>query len=206
MKSSFNQKISLTAQFHNEYVDLKKYKKALWLRYGDDEKTLIREQPKLAARRTLTADLGNLVTFLPTTILYPASSLPPQLGGSIAPRLTTMDSKEASGTVRKPGPKPLQSSSLRTQYLILYNFVSMILWLVVLGRVVLLVPLVGFGRVYQGAGNFTKWTQTMALLEVVHSAVGIILPSKYLHWNSQLTHAGCRYCTSPNWHNLDAGL
>jgi very-long-chain (3R)-3-hydroxyacyl-CoA dehydratase len=83
-----------------------------------------------------------------------------------------MDSKEALGTVRKPGPKPLQSSSLRTQYLILYNFVSMVLWLVVLGRVVLLVPLVGFGRVYPGVGNFAKWTQTLALLEVVHSAVG----------------------------------
>jgi very-long-chain (3R)-3-hydroxyacyl-CoA dehydratase len=83
-----------------------------------------------------------------------------------------MDSKEASGTVRKPGPKPLQSSSLRTQYLILYNFVSMILWLVVLGRIILLVPLVGFGRVYPGVGNFAKWTQTLALLEVVHSAVG----------------------------------
>lgn len=50
----------------------------------------------------------------------------------------------------------------------------MILWLVVLGRVCLLVPLVGFGQVYRGAGNFTKWTQTLALLEVVHSAVGIV--------------------------------
>jgi very-long-chain (3R)-3-hydroxyacyl-CoA dehydratase len=70
-----------------------------------------------------------------------------------------MDTKEASGTVRKPGPKPLQSSSLRTQYL---------------GRVVLLVPMVGFGNVYQGTENFTKWTQTMALLEVVHSAVGML--------------------------------
>lgn len=49
----------------------------------------------------------------------------------------------------------------------------MILWLVVLGRVVVLVPLVGFGKVYKGAGNFTKWTQTLALLEVVHSAVGM---------------------------------
>jgi very-long-chain (3R)-3-hydroxyacyl-CoA dehydratase len=85
-----------------------------------------------------------------------------------------MDSTEAAGTVQKPGPKPLRSSSLRTQYLILYNFISMILWLVVLGRVCLLVPLVGFGQVYRGAGNFTKWTQTLALLEVVHSAVGMI--------------------------------
>jgi hypothetical protein len=103
-----------------------------------------------------------------------ASDSPAQPGGPIALNSMRMDSKEASGTVRKPGPKPLQSNSLRTQYLILYNFVSMILWLVVLGRVVLLVPLVGFGRVYSGVGNFAKWTQTLALLEVVHSAVGMI--------------------------------
>jgi len=94
-----------------------------------------------------------------------------------------MDAKEASGTVRKPGPKPLQSSSLRTQYLVLYNFVSMILWLVVLGRVILLAPMVGFGQVYRGTGNFTKWTQTMALLEVVHSAVGMS-SVKYKYWRS----------------------
>jgi very-long-chain (3R)-3-hydroxyacyl-CoA dehydratase len=83
-----------------------------------------------------------------------------------------MDSQKATGTARKPGPKPLQSSSPKTQYLILYNFVSAVLWLAVLGRVVLLVPLVGFARVYPGAGNFAKWTQTLALLEVLHAAFG----------------------------------
>ncbi len=57
-------------------------------------------------------------------------------------------------------------------YLILYNFGSAILWLAVLGRVILLVPLVGFRNVYGGVGEFAKWTQTLALLEVVHSASG----------------------------------
>jgi very-long-chain (3R)-3-hydroxyacyl-CoA dehydratase len=83
-----------------------------------------------------------------------------------------MDAKEAESVARKPGPKPLQSSSPRTQYLILYNFVSAILWTVVLGRVILLIPLAGFGNVYGGVGNFAKWTQTLALLEVVHAATG----------------------------------
>ena len=63
---------------------------------------------------------------------------------------------------------------LQTQYLIGYNLVCAILWTAVLGRVVLLVPLVGFGNVYGGVGGFTKWTQTLALLEVGHSAVGTI--------------------------------
>ncbi len=61
---------------------------------------------------------------------------------------------------------------LQAQYLTLYNFISAILWLAILGRVVLLVPLVGFKNVYGGVGAFAKWTQTLALLEVVHSASG----------------------------------
>lgn len=69
--------------------------------------------------------------------------------------------------------KPLQSRNPNTQYLILYNFVSSILWFVVLGRVVMLAPLVGFGHVFAGVGQWAKWTQTGALLEVVHAAVGM---------------------------------
>ena len=76
---------------------------------------------------------------------------------------------------KTPSPKPLQSSSPKKQYLILYNFISALAWLVVLGRVVLLVPLVGFGRVYPGVGYFAKWTQTVALLEIVHAATGLFL-------------------------------
>ncbi|APA11087.1 hypothetical protein SS1G_03177 [Sclerotinia sclerotiorum 1980 UF-70] len=82
------------------------------------------------------------------------------------------DTQETS--IKKRGPKPLQSSNRKTQYLILYNFVSSLLWLVVLGRVLLLVPLVGFGRLYPGVGQFVKWTQTVALLEVVHAAIGVV--------------------------------
>ncbi|CCU81711.1 unnamed protein product [Blumeria hordei] len=70
--------------------------------------------------------------------------------------------------------KALTSSSGRKQYLILYNFLSALLWLIILGRVLLLVPLVGFELVHQGVGKFTLLTQSMALLEVVHSASGIV--------------------------------
>lgn len=62
--------------------------------------------------------------------------------------------------------------SPKTQYLILYNLVSAVLWVAVLGRVILLVPLVGFENVHGGVGVFAKWTQTLAVLEVVHSALG----------------------------------
>lgn len=62
--------------------------------------------------------------------------------------------------------------SLQSQYLILYNLASAVLWLAVLGRVILLIPLVGFNNVYGGVGQFAKWTQSLALLEVVHSVTG----------------------------------
>jgi hypothetical protein len=42
---------------------------------------------------------------------------------------------------------------------------------------VLLVPLVGFGRTYDGVGTFAKWTQTLAVLEILHAATG-------KHWST----------------------
>jgi hypothetical protein len=47
------------------------------------------------------------------------------------------------------------------------------------------VPLVGFGKVYIGVGQFAKWTQTLAGLEVVHAALGmlgVVSPSCFLIW------------------------
>jgi very-long-chain (3R)-3-hydroxyacyl-CoA dehydratase len=78
-----------------------------------------------------------------------------------------------SDNLRQPPLMPLQATSLKKQYLILYNFGSAILWLVIFGRVVQLVPLVGFGRVYAGVGIFAKWVQSIALLEIAHAATGM---------------------------------
>lgn len=60
----------------------------------------------------------------------------------------------------------------QTQYLIAYNLVCAILWTAILGRVILLVPLLGFENVIGGVGEFAKWTQTLAVLEIVHSVTG----------------------------------
>ncbi|TKA73409.1 hypothetical protein B0A55_04272 [Friedmanniomyces simplex] len=62
----------------------------------------------------------------------------------------------------------------RTLYLILYNFVSALLWSVILGRVLLIGGLHGYRNVHVGVGEFTKWTQTLAALEVVHAALGLV--------------------------------
>lgn len=60
----------------------------------------------------------------------------------------------------------------KQQYLILYNLVSGFLWFVVLARTVSILSIGGPKYVHEEVGEFTKWTQSLALLEIVHSAVG----------------------------------
>jgi very-long-chain (3R)-3-hydroxyacyl-CoA dehydratase len=65
-----------------------------------------------------------------------------------------------------------QSSNTKTGYLVLYNFISAILWATVLGRVLAIAGFANYAKVYLGVGEFAKWTQTLAILEVVHAALG----------------------------------
>lgn len=62
---------------------------------------------------------------------------------------------------------------LVTQYLVMYNLISSFLWTAILGRVILLIPLVGVQNVYGGVGEFARWVQSIATFEVLHSASGI---------------------------------
>jgi very-long-chain (3R)-3-hydroxyacyl-CoA dehydratase len=59
-------------------------------------------------------------------------------------------------------------------YLVGYNAVSAFLWAAVLTRLVILYPLVGPKFVSGGLADFTRWVQTLALLEVVHSLIGLV--------------------------------
>ncbi|CAD0113776.1 unnamed protein product [Aureobasidium uvarum] len=63
-------------------------------------------------------------------------------------------------------------SPVKTGYLVLYNAVSTILWATILGRVSLVASVHGTKYVFPAVGEFAKWTQTLALLEVVHAALG----------------------------------
>ena len=65
--------------------------------------------------------------------------------------------------------------SAKTYYLILYNFVSAALWLIVLGRVISTTALKGTSDVFYDVGLFTKGTQTLAVLEIVHSLSGLFI-------------------------------
>lgn len=67
------------------------------------------------------------------------------------------------------------SSPLKNGYLALYNGVSTILWGTILGRVLLISLVHGTRYVFPGVGEFAKWTQTLALLEVLHAAVGELI-------------------------------
>ncbi|KAI5807049.1 tyrosine phosphatase-like protein [Geopyxis carbonaria] len=79
--------------------------------------------------------------------------------------------------------------SLKTRYLVAYNLLSAVLWLGVLGRVVLLLPLVGAEHIHAAVGEYTKWVQTLAVLEIVHISAGLLkssLPTTVLQVASRL--------------------
>jgi very-long-chain (3R)-3-hydroxyacyl-CoA dehydratase len=91
-------------------------------------------------------------------------------------------------TVTRPIPKTTSAppSALKRLYLTLYNGVSCGLWAVILFRVVSVLvenytkqPFLGIVKRKENAwyetGEFVKWVQTAALLEVVHSLVGMVL-------------------------------
>lgn len=75
----------------------------------------------------------------------------------------------ADKTKTKPAQKP---SPVKNGYLILYNAVSAILWFTVLGRIVGVNVARGPAFAYPAVGEFCKWTQTLAGMEVLHSLFG----------------------------------
>jgi very-long-chain (3R)-3-hydroxyacyl-CoA dehydratase len=71
----------------------------------------------------------------------------------------------------------MASSALKSPYLILYNGTFAALWLTLLIRIGALGPLSSYGQTYAVVGDFAKWIQTAALLEVVHAAIGQLIPA-----------------------------
>ncbi|OTB08526.1 hypothetical protein M426DRAFT_317151 [Hypoxylon sp. CI-4A] len=71
--------------------------------------------------------------------------------------------------------KPVKASSpVKNGYLILYNAASALLWGTVLVRVVSANFESGPRAVYPVVGEFCKWTQTLAGMEVLHSLLGVV--------------------------------
>jgi very-long-chain (3R)-3-hydroxyacyl-CoA dehydratase len=72
-----------------------------------------------------------------------------------------------------------QSSPAKTGYLVLYNAVSAAAWSSVLYHTVAIAASQGPRYVHPGIGEWTKWTQTAAALEILHSLFGMCLPSPH---------------------------
>lgn len=70
--------------------------------------------------------------------------------------------------------KAKQPSALKTAYLILYNAVSAAAWSVVLARTAGTLAGEGYSHVFPAVGEWTKWTQTVAALEIMHSLLGTL--------------------------------
>lgn len=65
------------------------------------------------------------------------------------------------------------SSPIKTAYLTLYNAASSVAWSIILFRTISIATTKGWQHVYLDVGEQTKWTQTMAALEVLHSLFGM---------------------------------
>ncbi|KAK6384516.1 hypothetical protein LTS17_002079 [Exophiala oligosperma] len=81
---------------------------------------------------------------------------------------------------RRP-PSRASEPSLTSQYLIVYNALCLVLWSTVTLRAALLIPtLLTFGKLenlFDALFPLLKWTQTIALLEIVHALVGLVRAS-----------------------------
>jgi len=60
-------------------------------------------------------------------------------------------------------------------YLLFYNIVSALLWLRILLTVI---TLYWYPQIYTSIEPWTRWTQTLAVLEVLHAATGKYLQTR----------------------------
>lgn len=79
---------------------------------------------------------------------------------------------------KTPGAKP--KGGFKNTYLVFYNSVSAIAWLVVFFRGYFAYQRMGFTGVHGELGEFWTWTQTAALMEVFHAMFGMHSPPKPL--------------------------
>ncbi|PVH97531.1 PTPLA-domain-containing protein [Periconia macrospinosa] len=75
-----------------------------------------------------------------------------------------------------PTEKDITPAYLKNQYLISYNAISAALWFGVLGRVLMFGHYYGLesGDVYEESERYTRLTQSLAVMEIVHSAIGVV--------------------------------
>ncbi|QIW95232.1 hypothetical protein AMS68_000750 [Peltaster fructicola] len=90
------------------------------------------------------------------------------------PQDSQLPTKSTSGDTTRKTPGEKATAKSKNYYLIAYNFVSAGLWAVVLGRTVLLATTRGYAVVYPELFEYVKYVQTLAVLEILHAAAGIV--------------------------------
>lgn len=78
------------------------------------------------------------------------------------------------GDIKVAKPK----GGFKNTYLIAFNTVSVAAWLVVFWRGLFAQRKGGYASIHGELGQFWTWTQTLAVMEVVHSLVGMYCPSQ----------------------------
>ncbi|RMZ89379.1 hypothetical protein DV736_g3386, partial [Chaetothyriales sp. CBS 134916] len=84
--------------------------------------------------------------------------------------------------MEKPVPRrPTTASSPKQKYLVLYNAVSLALWSTITLRALLLIPVLAtkdkLHGLFEALFPLLKWTQTLALLEILHALLGLVRAS-----------------------------
>jgi len=129
----------------------------------------------------MIGQFGSTSTIPKASLTYLAKSPP-----SITSILTTLISihshcpishpscrSQSTGNMSPKSSKPTPSSSAKTAYLTAYNGISCILWATILGRTVnTLVTTGDYNSLYGYTGEFVKWSQTAAMMEIAHSLFG----------------------------------
>lgn len=125
----------------------------------------------LSRRLNFSQDSGIGISISITTSTTPPSTA---AEATISKMDSPADSQQQPAQPAQAQRPRRKESSLKALYLILYNSISALLWSVVLGRTVLIGGIHGWESVFLGTGEFVKWTQTLAGLEVLHAATGIV--------------------------------
>lgn len=115
---------------------------------------------------------NELLAIFPTTSELPRPR--PFLPSTPYTTKSKMSDVAASSSAAAPRPA---SNSLKANYLLAYNAVSMFSWLSLLWHAGLVVKLWGLEYVHPHVDTFWKVTQSLAVLEIIHSAFGRSPPS-----------------------------
>lgn len=125
--------------------------------------------------------IKSIVPHLPAAILFSRNHMQKStLNGVVFPPFLQHRVPQISTTttITTSLPQSDNMPSLRTTYLVTYNTINALLWLYIFSSIILS-PFQSPQTTYATLEPWTRWTQTIAILEILHAALG--KPSPYHH-------------------------